>query len=87
MNNAKFDGGQLSASEISVSEKKSRCFYVNVTKTSTFHPAMLCAYMPINFNPDQTTLPKISDMFDQQSGVEIGIKSGIKSRIKNGNKK
>ena len=45
---------------------------------------MFCAYMPINFNFDQTTVPKIGDIFGQQSGVETVIKSRIKSGVKSG---
>ncbi|MFT6990716.1 MAG: glycosidase [Paraglaciecola sp.] len=47
MNNGKFDGGQLTASE-----KALRSFYVDVMKISAFHPAMLGDYMPVNFKLD-----------------------------------
>jgi hypothetical protein len=47
MNNGKFDGGQLSASE-----KALRSFYIDVMKISAFHPAMLGDYMPVNFKLD-----------------------------------
>ena len=75
MNNGKFDGGQLSASE-----KALRSYYVDVMKISAFHPTMLGDYMPIYFKPVQVA--------DLPSGEALYPKSVIRimSEIENAEK-
>jgi glycosidase len=65
MNNGKFDGGQLS-----ISEKELRSFYADVLKISAFHPAMLGAYMPINFKADQVADVQTTDVLNSQGGIK-----------------
>jgi glycosidase len=66
MNNGKFDSGQLS-----VSEKSLRSFYVDVMKISAFHPTMLGAYMPINFNPDQVADAQTGEILNRQAADKL----------------
>lgn len=62
MNNGKFDGKQLSASERAL-----RTFYVDVMKISAFHPTMLGDYMPIDFKPEQVADAQTGEVLNQQS--------------------
>jgi glycosidase len=62
MNNGKFDGKQLTASE-----KALRTFYVDVMKISAFHPAMLGNYMPVDFKPEQVADAQTGEVINQQS--------------------
>jgi len=65
MNNGKFDGGQLTASE-----KLLRSFYADVMKISAFHPAMLGEYMPVNFKQIQVADARGNETVKGQSGIE-----------------
>jgi glycosidase len=66
MNNGKFDGGQLSETE-----KALRSFYADVMKVSAFHPAMLGAYMPIYFKPDQVVDAQTGEVLNHQSSDKL----------------
>ena len=66
MNNGKFDGAQLSGSE-----KALRNFYVDVMNISAFHPAMLGAYMPINFKPEQVVDAQTGEVLNRQAADKL----------------
>jgi glycosidase len=74
MNNGKFDGGQLSASETAL-----RNFYVDVMKISAFHPAMLGDYIPLNFKADQISVPQIGEVIKPVIRTEIETGTGTES--------
>jgi glycosidase len=66
MNNGKFDGGQLSASETAL-----RNFYIDVMKISAFHPAMLGDYLPLNIKADQISEPQTGEVMKPVIRTEI----------------
>ncbi|MFQ3190054.1 MAG: glycosidase [Paraglaciecola sp.] len=74
MNNGKFDGGQLSASE-----KTLRSFYVDVMKISAFHPAMQGDYMPLYFKLDQISDPQIGEVIKPVIRTESVIENDTES--------
>ena len=66
MNNGKFDGGQLSASE-----KALRSFYSDVMKISAFHPTMLGNYMPVNIKADQVADTQTGEVLSHESADKL----------------